>query len=128
MVLRMKPNMDKLISPHQSAFIGGMLIRDNIIIVQEMFYTLNSRRRIGEENISIKLDMHKVYDRLDWSFLEKVLLAFGFPHSWVSLIMVLVKGVSYKTKINGFEGKSFKPHRGLRQGDMLSPYLFILAS
>lgn len=127
-VRRLKGMMGSLISPNQSAFVGGRLIQDNLVIAQEVFHSLKRRNKGGKENIAIKLDMNKAYDRLEWGFLEKVLLAFGFCVEWVALIMKMVSSVTYRYKVNGFTSRKLVPHRGLRQGDPLSPYLFILAA
>src|ERR1044072_7499802 len=94
--------MDGLVSQNQSVFIGGRLIQNNIIISQEIFHSLKTRGRNLNDCLAIKHDLCKAYDRLHWLFLEKTLLAYGFKERWVDLVMTLVRGVSYKFKINGF--------------------------
>ncbi|XP_072088190.1 uncharacterized protein [Arachis hypogaea] len=128
MVMRLKSILEDIISPTQSAFVSGRLIQDNVIIVQEVYHSLNNRKNGGSQNVAIKLDMNKAYDRLEWDFLEKVLRAFGFHEIWVKRLMACVKSTHYRFKINGELSKKIIPQRGLRQGDPLSPYLFIIAA
>lgn len=118
---RLKGFLGELVLPTQSPFVGGRQIQDNLVIAQEVFHSLKRKNRGGKENVAVKLDMNKAYDRLDWDFLKATLLAFGFNPNWVRLVMILVSTVTYKYKINGFLSKPISPSRGLRQGDPLSP-------
>lgn len=124
-MIRLKQIMPLLIGPAQSSFIPGRLSTDNIVIVQEAIHSM--RRKKGKKGwMLLKLDLEKAYDRIRWDFLEDTLIAAQLPQNWRDWIMTCVKGPSMTVLWNGEKTDPFTPSRGLRQGDPLSPYLFVL--
>ncbi|XP_057246754.1 uncharacterized protein LOC130589505 [Beta vulgaris subsp. vulgaris] len=126
LVNRVRPLLSDLITEYQSAFIPGRHMDDNILISHELIHVLNKHRRGNVHLAALKIDMNKAYDRVNWRFLLKVLQAYGFPGQWIQLISQCISTVSYRILVNGQVTESFPSHCGLRQGDPLSPYLFLL--
>ena len=127
LVLRLCPILRGLITPFQAAFVPGRWIAESSVLAHETIQQIRKKKGKGGL-LAMKIDMSKAYDRIEWSFLERVLVLNGFHPHFIKIIMHCVSTVSYQVLLNGSPLRAFKPKRGLRQGDPLSPYLFILCS
>jgi len=97
----------------------------SVVIVQEVLHELKVSKTSG---VILKLDFEKAYDKVSWSFLEKVMRAKGFDELWIQWINSVVKGGRVCIDLNGERGEYFRSFKGLQQGDPLSPLLFNLVA
>jgi hypothetical protein len=120
---RLGPRLHELVASNQSALVRGRSIHDNFMLVQQSIKSLHKRK---VASLFLKLDISKAFDSVSWAFLLEVLSHLGFGPIWRNLISNLLASSSTQVLLNGSHGNHIRHRRGLRQGDPLSPMLFVL--
>ncbi|KAF3782863.1 Transposon TX1 uncharacterized protein [Nymphaea thermarum] len=120
--IRMRPILTRIIADSQGAFTKGRKLQDQVAMAHEV---VNSMFVHYAPSVCCQLDLSKAYDRVNWNFLRNSLLSMGFHDAWIARIMTCVSTASIAISVNGVVGQYFHNSRGLRQGDPMSPLLFI---
>ncbi|GAU20845.1 hypothetical protein TSUD_120370 [Trifolium subterraneum] len=120
---RLAKVMDTVVASTQSAFIKGRNLVDGVMVVNEV---IDLARKTGRKCLVLKVDFEKAYDSVDWGFLEYMLRRFGFGLKWIEWIRACVFAGNLSVLVNGCPTSEINIQRGLKQGDPLAPFLFLL--
>lgn len=113
-----------IVDENQGAFVKGRLLMHNVMITQELMRLYN--RKSVKPSCLLKVDLRKAYDTISWRFIEDMMVSFGFPEKFIHLVMQCVSTCSFSVNLNGNAEGFFNGRRGIRQGDPISPLLFVL--
>ncbi|XP_028117415.1 uncharacterized protein LOC114315043 [Camellia sinensis] len=123
---RLKKVLQRIIGDSQTAFIGRRNILDGVLISNEIVDWWKKKKK--QKGMILKLDFEKAFNSVNWECLFEMLSSFGFQNKWTRWIKECLQSSRVSILVNGSPTAEFCPENGLRQGDPLSPFLFIIVA
>lgn len=122
---RLERVMNSIITPAQSAFLKGRHLVDGVLAINEL---VDYAKKAKKECLIFKVDFEKAYDLVNWGFLEYMMRMVGMYEKWVNWMKACVFGGTMFVLVNGCPTEEICIERGLKQGDLLTPFLFLLVA
>jgi len=125
MSCRVKKIIPLIIDDYQSAFLSDRGLMNSVVMANEVLEEIRSKTKSG---VCFKVDFEKAYDSVRWNFLLYMLRRLGFHDKWILWVKGCLASSYVSVLVNGSPSEEFKPSKGLRKGDPLTPFLFLVVA
>lgn len=122
---RIKSVLPAVIDDCQSAFLEGRGALDSIVVANEWLHDAKTRKK---KSMAFKVDFEKAYDSVQWNFLYYMMRRMNFNGKWIAWVKGCIESAKISVLINGSPGEEFAMGKGIRQGDPIAPFLFLIVA